>query len=444
VVDDHETNRDILSRILERRGHRLAVASGGAEALALLGQRRFDLALLDILMPGMNGFDLLQRMKADASLRDIPAIFISALDDTLGKVQAFRAGGVDYVTKPFQAEEVVARVENQLQLSRLRNDLARRNRELQRTNEELVRAQQRTDLVFSALADALPGTVLDQKYRLDEKIGSGGFGAVFRGTHLGLDLPVAIKVFRPTIGNDTPAALERFRQEGIAASRIRHPNVVEVFDNGISATGIAYLVMELMKGRTLDAELRTKGTLPPRRAAEILAPVCDALAEFHAAGIVHRDISPGNIFLHEGRHGEVVKLLDFGLSKILESSWDEETRLALTTTGAIPGTPAYMAPERLLKGDCDGRSDVYSLGVILFRMLSGRPPFEPGDRGVYALAMMHLTADPPSLRDAAPGVPPDLADLALRAMAKNPDARPSARELGELLRRSATTTQRQP
>jgi CheY-like chemotaxis protein len=433
VVDDNGTNRDILSRILERRGHAVRAAASGREALALLGAGTFDLVLLDILMPEMNGFELLQQVKADPALRQLPVIFISALDDATGKVQAFRAGGVDYVTKPFQAEEVVARVENQLKISRLQIDLARQNDELVRKNDDLVRAQQRTDLVFSALADALPGTVLDGKYRLEEKIGAGGFGAVFRGLHLGLHLPVAIKVFRPIVGNDTPEALERFRQEGIAASRIKHPNAIEILDNGISTTGIAYLVMELMQGHTLAAELKERGALPLERTAAILIPVCEALAEVHAAGIVHRDISPDNIYLHRSKKGEVVKLLDFGLSKMLGTAADP-TSVTLTITGSVAGTPAYMAPERLTNSGCDGRSDVYSLGVIMYRMLSGRPPFATAEGGQFALAMMHLTADPPPLPAGQPDAPAGLDALVRRAMAKDPSERPTAGELADLLK----------
>jgi eukaryotic-like serine/threonine-protein kinase len=433
VVDDTEPNRDILSRILGRHGHDVTAAASGRDALHFLAHHSVDLVLLDILMPEMNGFELLRRLKDDEGLRQVPVIFISALDDTDGKVQAFRAGGVDYVTKPFQAEEVVARVENQLQISRLQTNLARQNEELLRKNEELVRAQLRTDLVFSALADALPGTVLDGKYRLEEKIGAGGFGAVFRGTHLGLDLPVAIKVFRPMVGNDTPDALERFRQEGIAASRIRHPNAVEILDNGISATGIAYLVMELMHGRTLDTELKQLGTLSLDRTAEILIPVCEALADVHAAGIVHRDISPSNIYLHQGKRGEVVKLLDFGLSKMLGAACDA-TQPAVTITGSLAGTPAYMAPERFTGSVCDGRSDVYSLGVIMYRMLSGRPPFDPGDGGQFAIAMLHLTADPPPLPPLGADVPAELDPLVRRTMARDPAQRPTAAELAALLR----------
>ena len=433
VVDDHETNRDILSRYLQRRGHQVSTASGGRQALNVLGARPFDLVLLDIVMPDMNGYQVLQQLKADPALSQVPVIFISALDDTLGKVQAFKAGGVDYVTKPFQAEEVIARVENQLKISRLQKDLGRQNNELVKKNEELTQAQKRTDLVFSALAEALPGTVLDGRYRLDEKIGTGGFGVVFRGTHLGLDLPVAIKVFRPLPGNDSPDALERFRQEGVAASRIKHPNVVEIHDNGISSGGIAYLVMELLQGHTLAVELADKCQLTPQRTAEILLPVCETLAEFHGAGIVHRDIKPENIYLHRGRSGEVVKVLDFGLSKIWGPAGDE-TRMTMTLGNTLVGTVADIAPERLLSAPYDGRSDVYSLGVIMYRMLGGCAPFKTDGSAQYAMAMMQLTAEPPSLGTRNPALPSGLSDLVGRMLAKDPVHRPCASEVAHELR----------
>ena len=433
VIDDQETNRDILSRYLQRHGHQVTTASGGRQGLALLAREPFDLVLLDIVMPDMNGYQVLQQLKSDQMLSQIPVIFISALDDALGKVQAFKSGGVDYVTKPFQADEVNARVENQLKLSRLQKDLGRQNDELLRKNEELTQAQRRTDLVFSALAEALPGTILDAKYRLEERIGTGGFGAVFRGTHLGLNLPVAIKVFRPMSGNDTPDALERFRQEGVAASRIKHPNVVEIHDNGISSTGIAYLVMELLQGHTLAQELADKRRLTPERAAAILVPVCETLAEFHAAGIVHRDIKPENIYLHQARNEEVVKLLDFGLSKMWGPS-GEQTQVTMTLGDAVIGTLAYMAPERLLNKAYDGRSDVYSLGVVMYRMLSGTSPFQADPSARYLVAMMQLTAEAPPLRSHVDGLPPELDELVARMLSKDPEGRPSARELPTLIR----------
>ncbi len=434
VVDDNEHNRDILSRYLRRQGHQVTTASGGREALALLAARQFHLVLLDIMMPELDGYEILDKLKSDSVLREIPVIFISALDDTAGKVRAFRAGCVDYVTKPFQAEEVIARVENQLKISRLQRDLERQNKELVRKNNELVQAQKRTDLVFSALTRALPGTVLDEKYRVEEEIGTGSFGAVYRGLHLGLTLPVAIKVFRPTAGNDTPDSLERFRQEGIAASRVKHPNAVEILDNGISSTGIAFLVMELLQGHTLAAELRDKGVLTPQRAAEIIVPVCEALAEVHTAGIVHRDIKPENIYLHRSRKSEVVKLLDFGVSKMMEAASDQ-TLEGMTMTGSIVGTPAYMAPERLVNRPYDGRSDVYSLGIMLYWMLSGKLPFRSDNESGITLAMKHLTEEPPSLHTHNPVVPVELDSLVQRMMSKDPELRPTAKEVADLMTR---------
>ena len=431
VVDDNEMNRDLLSRILRRRGHDAALAANGREALEMLAAQSFDLVLLDILMPELDGYEVLARLKASPTLVGLPVIFISAFDDLPEKVKAFQAGVVDYITKPFQAEEVLARVENQLKILRLRRRLQEQNQELMRKNAELIQAQKRTDMVFSALADALPGAVLDQKYRLEEKIGSGGFGAVFRATHLGLNRAVAVKVFRPMPGNDSPEALKRFRLEGASASRVNHPNAVAVLDCGISETGIAYLVMELLDGHSLRDELQQRGVLPPARVIEIALPVCRVLAEVHGRGIVHRDIKPDNIFLHQTKDGEVIKVVDFGLAKIFDDEADSAA--AQTMTGGIIGTPAYMAPERVNGDSYDGRTDIYSLGVIMFQMLTGRAPFEANEGGVLALMVMHVMKQPPRLRDLNPAVPQEIEALVLDMLRKDPDTRPGAQQLAQKL-----------
>src|SRR5690349_14898572 len=203
VVDDNPVNLDLLSNMLLDRAYRVRVATNGRRALAAARSRAPDLVMLDINMPEMDGYEVCRQLKGDAATSDIPVIFISALDEAMDKVRAFEVGGADYVTKPFQFEEVLARIENQLKLSRLQRDLERKNGELTRKNEELVRwreallhTQRRADNIFSALADVLPGTVLDEKYRLEDKIGSGGFGAVYSATHLALDRKVAVKIFR--------------------------------------------------------------------------------------------------------------------------------------------------------------------------------------------------------------------------------------------------------
>jgi DNA-binding response OmpR family regulator len=435
VVDDNPVNLDLLSNMLLDRSYRVRVATNGRRALAAARARAPDLVMLDINMPDMDGYEVCRQLKADEATRDVPVIFISALDEAMDKVRAFEVGGADYVTKPFQFEEVLARIENQLKLSRLQRDLERKNAELTRKNEELVRwreellrSQKRADNIFSALADVLPGTVLDDKYKLEDKIGSGGFGAVYRATHLGLSRQVAVKIFRPVTGGVTAESLERFRLEGVSACRINHPNAVAVSDFGISSAGIAYLVMELLEGRTLTEELLAFGRLAPARAADILVPICDVLDEAHGAGLVHRDIKPDNIYLHEGKEGEVVKVLDFGLAKLLDDSPPDGQNL---TIGTVLGTPIYMAPERLNGSTYGGQSDVYSLGIMLYQMLAGVPPFQAREGDYWAVAIMHLTKEPPALRDHAPEVSERVASIVMSALSKEPSERPTPARLAE-------------
>lgn len=454
LVDDNPNNLTLLYGILRNAGYQVRLANNGRRALETVSSYPPELIMLDINMPGMNGYEVCEKLKANPATRDIPVIFISALDDVFDKVRAFRAGGIDYVPKPFHAEEVLARVETQLNLFRLRRDLEskrmelelkqrdlesanreleRQNVELSHKNEELVRAQLRTNLIFSALSDVLPGTVLDDKYRLDEKVGAGGFGAVYKATHLGLNRQVAVKILKPSPGNGAPEALERFRQEAISATRLSHPNAVRVMDFGVSSAGIAYLVMELLEGRTLKEVLQERTSLPLDRCAAILVPVCRALDEAHAANIVHRDIKPDNIFLHDGDQGEVIKVVDFGIAKLVDSAEVPEMQ-GMTETGVILGTPDYMSPERLSGGRYDGRSDVYSVGVLLYQMLSGKLPFKlERDAGPYAIALKLMTEEPPTLREIVEDVPPAIDDLVARALSKNPDKRPSAREFADQL-----------
>ncbi|MBX7222920.1 MAG: protein kinase [Blastocatellia bacterium] len=333
----------------------------------------------------------------------------------------------------FEAAAIQARAAEQLaqqneELDRKNFELDRMLSELRQKNEELVESQQRADRIFSVLAEALPGTVLEGKYRLDEKIGSGGFGAVFRATHLTLNRPVAVKVFRPSPGNDSAEAVERFRLEGVSASRLNHPNAIAILDSGISVEGIAYLVMELLQGRTLAEELRESKVISLERTVQILRPVCSALAEAHRLGIIHRDIKPDNVFLHQPEEGgEVVKVLDFGIAKFLGPTTDEMLG-KLTVTGGIIGTPTYIAPERLQEGQYDGKADVYSVGVMTYEMLTGKPPFPVGPSGVVGVIMAQLNETPPLLRPQNPNVTPEIEVAVFDALEKTPENRPTARE----------------
>ncbi len=442
IVDDNSINLAVLAGILQDGGFQVRAANTGRRALAMVALDPPELIMLDIQMPELNGYDVCLKLKANEATQSIPVIFISALDDVSDKVRAFEVGGVDYVTKPFHAREVLARVDAQIRLFRLQRELEQKQQELEKQtrvlehrNAELVAAQHRTDLVFSALSETLQGTVIDGRYRLESKIGSGGFGTVFRGTQLDLARPVAIKVFRPAPGNESPDSLERFRQEGIASCRFAHPNAVAVFDFGISSTGIAYLVMELLEGETLGALLVRGGRLSPSRMAEIVVPLCAALSEAHAAGIVHRDIKPDNVFLHATREGEVVKVLDFGIAKMFGGS-ATDTHRDLTETGGLLGTPDYVAPERIMGEEFDGRSDVYSVGVLMYLMLCGQLPHFGAVAGAnpYAIALSHLTKEPYPMRQLVPDVSPAAEAVVLRAMSKLASERPTASELAAAVR----------
>lgn len=439
IVDDNPTNLDLLSGLLLERNYKVRAAINGKRALNTARIFHPDLIMLDITMPEMDGYEVCQELKLDDTTRHIPVIFISALDEAMDKVKAFEVGGVDYVTKPFQFEEVIARIENQLRTSRLQKELELKNLELIKKNEALIRSQEellksykQAEQIFSALSDVLPGTMLDDKYKIENKIGSGGYGVIYQAMHLAMHRPVAIKVFRPASGNATVEALERFRLEGISACRINHPNAVSVLDSNVTPSGIAYLVMELLQGNTLWQEMQGGQQLPLRRVFDFILPICSVLAQVHSVGIIHRDIKPENIFLHQSVYGEVVKILDFGIAKLMGDTLDLNVG-RLTGTGTLVGTPTYMSPERLSSKHYDGKSDIYSLGILFYELLAGRPPFNPDDDNIWALIHMHLVEEPPPVRAFNPTVPVEVENIIMRTLVKNPAERLSAAELWEEL-----------
>lgn len=317
-------------------------------------------------------------------------------------------------------------------------ELAQKNEELARSKDDLIKSYQQAEQIFSALADVLPGTELDHKYRLDKKIGAGGFGAVYQGTHLAMKRQVAVKVFRPASVNATNESLERFKLEAVSTCRVNHPNAVAVLDSGVSTGGIAYLVMELLQGKSLNQLLTTHRVLSPLRCAEIVIPVCNVLAKAHSLGIVHRDIKPDNIFLHQSDDGEIVKVVDFGIAKLVGDTEEIEVP-NLTGTHNLIGTPDYMSPERLNHKPYDGRADVYSVGVMAYQMLVGKPPFH-SDSGFVGVILQHMTKNPDPLRSINQSIPEAVDQAVLRALEKNPEARPTAQEFARELATAVGTT----
>ncbi len=258
--------------------------------------------------------------------------------------------------------------------------------------------------------------VLAGRYRVDELLGAGGMAQVYRGTDTVLSRPVAIKVLSADYARD-PAFVRRFRREAQAAARLNHPGVVAVFDTG-SDGDVHFIVMELVSGRTLSDIVAAEGPLPPERAAEIGARVAEALAFAHEAGLVHRDVKPGNAMVTD--RGDV-KVMDFGIARAVSSQ-------TLTQTAIVLGTAAYLSPEQARGDPVDPRSDLYSLGVVLYELLTGHPPFVASSP--VAVAYKHVSEDPRPPSAVRPGIPPALEGIVLRAMAKEPARRyQSAREM---------------
>jgi CheY-like chemotaxis protein len=417
VVDDLPANLELMARRLERSGFDVISASGGPQALDLLRKQSVDVVLLDVMMPGMTGLDVLRHIRATWSASVLPVIMVTAKTDSEDVVEALGLGANDYVTKPVDYPVALARINAHL-----------RTREATRADLPSVESEPRTP------GQAVPGSILGGRYRLEEVLGNGSFGTVFKAHHVELDRPVAVKVLSTSAGTD-PEALARFRQEGASACRVQHPNAVQVLDLQVSSGGVAYLVMELLQGRSLDAELEDKERLLPRRCTEILWPVCNALAAAHAAGVLHRDIKPSNIFLHQFEGREVPKILDFGIAKIAGAA---ALAQSLTTDGSLLGTPAYMAPERFRRGPYGPKSDVYSLGTVLYEMLAGRLPFVPASADPLALVAMQVEDEPPPLRPHCPDISPALEALVRTTLDKNQDARPTAELLARRLARVAT------
>jgi serine/threonine protein kinase len=283
-------------------------------------------------------------------------------------------------------------------------------------------------------AEALVGTDLDGRYRIEALLGAGGMGAVFRGHHLFLDRPVAIKVLRPHLARD-PVAARRFVREARGTHAVVSDHAVQVLDCAATDDGLPYIVLELLDGRTVADELRADGPLAPRRAVRIARGVCAALAAAHRVGLIHRDLKPENLMLvRRGGDPDHVKVLDFGLAKAMETAGDRALSMAaLTQGGVVFGTPDYMAPEQALGEPLDGRCDLYSLGATLFEMLTGQPPFSRASALAVLAAQVREPA--PRLASLAPvRIPAELDDLVAACLAKRPADRPaSADELAAAL-----------
>jgi len=275
-------------------------------------------------------------------------------------------------------------------------------------------------------ADPLIGSLLDGRYRIDSFLGRGGMGAVYRATHIHIDTEFAIKVLHPDLVANQ-SAIERFRREAKAAGRIHHPNAIQVTDFGVTAERVVYLVMELVDGYSLRRVLEEEKCLDYYRAITIIQQTCAAVEVAHQKGIIHRDLKPDNIMIKREDDVEKVKVLDFGIAKLREQVPSSGSSETLTREGTIIGTPEYMSPEQCRGKKLDPRSDIYSLGVILYEMICGHPPFTA--ESPLEVVVKHLSAKMRPLCEMCAEVPRPVERVVMHALEKDPDKRPASAEI---------------
>ena len=293
--------------------------------------------------------------------------------------------------------------------------------------------------------DRLIGHLLEGKYQILAKLGQGGMGTVYRARRVHIGDEVAVKVLLQEFVKDA-SALERFRREARASAMLHHPNIVTIHDYGEAGedSAPAFIVMELVAGMPLSDIIEREGSLAPQRAVALMKSICAGVGAAHRSEIVHRDIKPDNIIVQPPQmdgESETVKVLDFGIAKLR----DVAGSAALTQTGMVIGTPYYMSPEQCKAAPLDARSDVYSLGAMMYEMLAGNPPFEA--ETLTGIVAKHLTESPPPMRREF--VPPAIEAVIMRALSKDPQARPSdalefARELMDAFALPQQTSRRAP
>ncbi len=285
------------------------------------------------------------------------------------------------------------------------------------------------------------GSVLDGQYQIESLLGKGGMGAVYLARHILLGDRVAIKIMPPEVRNNAEW-LRRFRREGQAARRFRHPNSVTVYDLRTSSDGTIYMVMEYVEGHTLDAELKERGRFTAGEAFEVLEPIMSVLNTAHAMGVIHRDLKPENIMIGKAQTNEEtsIKLLDLGIAKMREIAGVESSGTTeLTMAGQVLGTPYYMSPEqwgeiaRDGNPEIDNRADIYSLGLVAYEMITGRRPYSAGT--LHELRREHIAVTPPPLSEKVPDVPRAFSEAISRAISKDrSDRQSTAGELATQLR----------
>ena len=374
IVDDDFENGALVACLLEAAGYDVEHVLSPVKAIPLIRDGEFALALLDQNMPGMDGLTLLAEIRKESN---VPVVMLTANDRSSLAVQALKLGAFDYLTKPVDEKRLL-------------------------------------ETVRQALGSMSGPGVRIAQYEIDHELGRGGMGVVYAARDPRLDRTVALKVLLPEFAAD-PSYEMQFLGEARSAAKFSHPNIVTVYEAG-RFRGRLFMAMEFVQGEALESYVRAGTVIAPSKVLDIAHQVTTAIEVMHASGMFHRDIKPANLMMTAG---STLKILDFGLVRRAAAVEAE----AKDGEGDCSGTLAYTPPEMFLQGRADGRGDIYSLGVVLYELLTGK-------RAFAAKAMTDVMYQVVESRPSKPfseivGVPPEMVDLVRRMMSLKPEDRPS-------------------
>jgi len=395
VVEDDLALLETLKSFLETENFEVVSSRDGEEGFRLACREKIDLILLDFGLPSLNGLEICKRLRTKGIFTPI-IMLTGEKKEEVDKVLGLELGADDYLIKPFGTKELLARIKAVLR--RTKPDAA-----------VVEEAYHKTRTLQTPISKLTRGTTLASRYEVIEELGRGGMGKVYRVLDKKIEEEVALKLLNPEIGVDEKT-IERFRNELKFARKISQRNVCRMYDLS-EEEGTHFITMEYVPGEDLKSTIRRMGQLSVGKAIFIAKQVCDGLSEAHQLGVVHRDLKPQNIMIDKKGNA---RIMDFGIARSLEVK-------GLTDTGMMIGTPEYMSPEQAEGRDVDLRSDIYSLGIILYEMVTGRVPFE-GDTPL-SIALKHKVEIPRNPKEINDQIPEDLSRVILICMEKDKEKR---------------------
>ncbi len=439
LVEDDEDITYLVSFLLTNEQHTVESIADGNQASEKLRASQYDLVILDWDLPGIRGVDVCRDYRAAGGTA--PIIMLTGRGTIRDKELAFDIGADDYLVKPFEPKELSSRIKALLRRAPVAAPQAPSKTTQLQSNKNFCKAcggyfadtqstcpTDGTPLIATQVRiDELVGTTIGDRYQVLALIASGGMAVVYQAWHKFLNRLVAIKLLHTRFLDD-PLHLRRFQLEAQSVSALKHPNIISMLDFGMMGTQ-PYLVMDFVHGSSLADILCKESQVDATRAVRLFIQVCHGIDHAHANGIIHRDLKPSNLMIEQaGDRHESVKVVDFGVAKILPQSGQEVERL--TKTGECFGTSYYMSPEQCMGRGLDRRSDIYSLGCIMYETLTGQPPFV-GDNALDTIQKhLHEPTTPLSTVGANLRIPSELEVIVLKALEKDPARR--YQSIGEL------------